>query len=767
MKSCTRIAQLLLTVVILDLMIVPQTFAQTSASEDSSAGTLLEEIIVTARRREQNIQDVSVSITAISGDMLENLGFQDLTQVIAQAPNVEFAEGYTPLIIVRGQSNLTGDIGSSETPVGVYVDDIYRAQLAGRWAQLFDLERVEFLRGPQGTLFGRNTTAGVVNYISRTPTEAFEGYINAQYGSYETRIIDGAISGPISDRVRGRLAFKYHEDNGWMTNTNPDPALFGDKFGVTDAIAARGIVEFDLSDDAMLSLNVAHTRQRNTTKLFTFRGLLDPVDGSPCPPATANAGLCASFLGFVNEFPEDPEFGRTNHTPDELPENLDITTAIARLNWKLNDDVNLVSITAFETVERFYRTDDDVGSDGLLGIFQFHSVSIADSEAFSQEIRIEGTRDTANWVAGVYFYDEEVSPFTVAYPDLGVPAGMIDALSTTGVTSWALFGQVDVEIVDSLNLIVGVRYTEDDRTANVDTGGSFTGGARVQGDFDLNANETIGRIGLDWRPRDGLLAYASIASGFKSGQFNVTGLDGDLSLVTPTDTENDTAYEVGWKWDFWDGRARWNTALWYTEVTDLQGSIFEFNPVTLAPQNRFTNFGNADIYGLETELVLQATDNLEVSLGLGLTESEINAPLSITSSTGGGNFDPVTFEPPQEPLNGHRMPNYSGVNVNGIVRYQIPMNSAGKIVLQADGRWKSNAFNSTVENPYAEIPENGVLNLRAFWTSQEGRFNASVFIENVTDEERVIDPYVIDGLDWVETVLDKPLTWGVKFGLSF
>ena len=270
MKTCTRIAQLLLTVVILDFVIVPQTFAQSEESDDSSVGTLLDEVVVTAQRREQNIADVSVSITAISGDMLEDLGFQNMTQVIAQAPNVEFGESYNPLVIIRGQSNLTGDSAGPETPVGIFVDDVYRAQLSGRWAQLFDLERVEVLRGPQGTLFGRNTTAGVIHYVSRTPTEEFEANLNLQYGSYETRIIDGAISGPISDRVRGRLAVKYHEDDGWQENTNPDPALFGDKFGVTDAIAVRGMMEFDLSDKAMLTLNLAHSATKYYEAVYLF-----------------------------------------------------------------------------------------------------------------------------------------------------------------------------------------------------------------------------------------------------------------------------------------------------------------------------------------------------------------------------------------------------------------------------------------------------------------------------------------------------------------
>ena len=761
MKTCTRITQLLLAIVILDFMIVPQTFAQSAESDASSTGVLLEEIIVTAQRRQQNIQDVSVSITAITGDTLESLGFQNLTHVVSQAPNVVYSEGYTPLIIVRGLSNLTGETG--ETPVGIYVDDIYRAHSAGRLQDLFDLERVEFLRGPQGTLFGRNTTAGVINYISRTPTENFEGYINAQYGSYETRIIDGAVSGPISERVRGRLAFKYHEDNGWITNTHPDPAVFGQKYGVVDAISARGILEFDLSDDVMLSLNVAHTRQRGVTKIYNYRGLLDPVDFSPCSPERVNTGLCASFGGLVNQNPEDPEFGRTERTPDQLPEDLDIMSVIARLNWRLNDNISLVSITAFETLERLLRTDDDVSAEGLFDL-QFTSLNLADSEAFTQEIRFEGTRDTTNWSAGVYFYDEQVNPYAIAYPELGTPLGTIDTLADRGLTSWALFGQVDVEIADNLNLIVGLRYTEDDRDVSVDTQGYLSGGVLNHGDFDLSASETTGRIGLDWRPREGVLAYASVSTGFKSGQFNVTSLEGDLSLIEPTETEKVAAYELGLKWDFADGRARWNSALWFTDVNELQGNIFTQTGSVF--QNQFHNFGDATLYGLETELKWQATDKLEISFGLGLIESEISAPLNITSATGGGNVNP-DGSAIQVPLDGHRLPNHSKVNVNALVRYNIPMNSVGDIVLQADGGWRSNAFNSLVENPYAEIREKGVLNLRAFWTSQEDRFSASVFVDNATDEKRDLTPWPFDGFDRVENVLDKPLTWGVKFGVKF
>lgn len=766
MKSKTIRRLSLAAAIVAELSGVSAAWAQT-ANPAAASGGLLEEVTVTAQRREQSMQDVSLAVTALTGDMLENLGFQNLTQVFTQIPNVNFGEGYQPLIIMRGQSNLTGDTGSAESPVGVYVDELYRAQLSGRWAQLFDLERVEVLRGPQGTLFGRNTTAGVVQYVSAKPTREFEAYVNLEYGSYDTRIIDGAISGPISDRVRGRVAFKYHKDDGWMTNTNPDPALNGDKFGVTDAIAVRGLLDIDVTDDLLLSLNLAHTRQRNTTKLFTFRGLVDPTTGAPCEPKPVLEGRCASFLGFVNQYPENPEKGLTELTPDQLPENLDITTAIAKFTWKVNDDMTLVSLSGYETLDRLYRTDDDVGSDGLFGLLQFHSLSQAESKAFTQELRVEGKTDSTNWVSGAYYYHDKVSPFLIAYPDLGEPPGTIDTISKTGVESWALFGQFDTAISDTVRFIVGARYTSDKRTADVDTGGSASGGARVQGEFDIDAKKVTGKIGLEWRPTDGVLAYASASTGFKSGQFNVTFLQGDLSRVTPTDVEKDTAYEIGLKWEFWGGRARWNSALWYTDVSDLQGSFFETNPQTFVPESRFSNFGDAEIYGLESELVIQPVDRLEVSLGVGLTESKIKAPLSIVDDYGGANFDPATGGALLRPLNGYGLPNHPKVSLNGLVRYRIPAAQWGDFTLQADGNWKGKSYNSPVEDPYSKNRASGALNTRLMWDSSDGRFHAEGYVLNLTNEKRDIDSYPQSGLDWAETVLDKPRTWGVRVGIRF
>ncbi|MDA0272121.1 MAG: TonB-dependent receptor plug domain-containing protein, partial [Proteobacteria bacterium] len=202
----------------------------------AGAQTVLEEITVTATKREENVQDVSISMTAMTGDMIEAFGFQDALEVFNQIPNVFADEGsFSGALTIRGNATLNPTL-AGEGNVALYFDDVYRPQAYYGGNNLLDLERVEVLRGPQGTLFGRNSTSGLVHFISRKPTEEFEGYATLEVGSYDTRIIEAAISGPINDTISGRLAVQYHEDDGFQENLGPA----GGDLAKTDRLTGRG-----------------------------------------------------------------------------------------------------------------------------------------------------------------------------------------------------------------------------------------------------------------------------------------------------------------------------------------------------------------------------------------------------------------------------------------------------------------------------------------------------------------------------------------------
>ena len=243
-----------------------------------NAQSVLEEVIVTAQKREESVQDVPISITALSGDMISDFGFKNTLEIFDQIPNVTADQGsYSGALTIRGNTTLNTYLGG-EGNVALYFDDVYRPQAYYGGNNMLDVERVEVLRGPQGTLFGRNATAGLVHFISRKPTEEFEAYATFEYGSYDTRIVEAAVSGPLTDWARGRLAFQYHEDDGFQDNLGPA----GGKLGKIDHLTGRGHLEFDLGERAGLMLSIEASDQDDIGKGFHFWGLLDPVTLAQC-----------------------------------------------------------------------------------------------------------------------------------------------------------------------------------------------------------------------------------------------------------------------------------------------------------------------------------------------------------------------------------------------------------------------------------------------------------------------------------------------------
>ena len=377
----------------------------------SSAQTILEEIIVTATKREESVQDVSVSMTALTGDMIQAFGFQDALEVFNQIPNVFADQGsYSGALTIRGNATLNTTL-AGEGNVALYFDDVYRPQAYYGGNNLLDLERVEVLRGPQGTLFGRNSTAGLVHFISRKPTDEFEAYATVEAGSYDTRIIEGAVSGPLSDSVSGRLAIQYHEDDGFQDNLGPA----GGKLGKTDRLAGRGHLKFELGERADLLLTVEASDRDDIGKGFHYWGLLDPTTLEQCDAQRVRAGACVgggAFFGLptFGDPDLDPERVYTELDPNngENSYTLETTTGIARLNFSLTENIELVSITAFDSMSRAFNPDEDASVVGVLGgLFSFNDFYTQDSDQFTQELRLEGTHGEIDWTGGFYYFDEE------------------------------------------------------------------------------------------------------------------------------------------------------------------------------------------------------------------------------------------------------------------------------------------------------------------------------------------------------------------------
>ena len=716
--------------------------ADVSAKEESSSG--IEEILVTATKRTQSLQDVSVSMTALSGDKIDAFGFEDTRDIFSQIPNVSSSEGsYSADVTIRGNSTLNPTL-AGEDNVALYFDEVYRPAAFFGGGVMMDLERAEVLRGPQGTLFGRNSTAGLVHFISRKPTEEQEGYLNFEYGSFGTNIVETAISGPISDQVRGRLALKYHQDDGFQDNQGPA----GGKLGVTDRIMGRAHLDIDINDEMNLLLSLEASDADDIGKAFNHWGLLDPATYEVCDAKRVLASQCAGGDGFSDPNPDvtkpytehDPSAGDGRYT-------FETETVTAKLTWQLNNDMELVSISALDSIDRYFNADEDGSADGMFGLYQYNDTYTVDAEQFSQEFHLSGGDEGRNWLVGLFYLDDDRSSTSgVAGYEWGVDENP-DTMANVDTKSYALFGEINRSLSDTLSMLAGFRYTDEEKKVQLTTQG-FPGADR------LTSENLSGKLGLEWRPRDEMMIYASLSTGFRSGNFNSDLLFGDLSAMTSVDPEEVTAFELGSKSTLMDGRLQLNAALFYQDVSDKQGITYDSNAA--APVSRLISLGDADIYGLELELLAVPTDNLELSLGIGWLDSEISADSGyvITSSDG-----------VERTLDGSELGS-PDLMVNGVVSYNIPLNDGAVVTLQTDFSYHSEGVGAG-GNEYNYSEAKTLVNARVFWVSASEKWEVQAYVKNVFETEYIDNTYGIADLDFVYGNMGMPRWAGIKVGMNF
>ena len=724
----------------------------------SAQSTIIEEIIVTAQKREQSLQDVPISVTAFSGDMVDDFGFEDTRDIFYQTPNVSISQySYYGGITIRGNPTLNNSL-AGEGNVALYFDEVYRPTAFYGGNEMLDVERVEVLRGPQGTLFGRNSTSGLVHFISRKPTEELEGYANLELGSYDTRILEAAISGPLSDRARGRLAVKYHENDGFQTNQGPA----GGKLAVTDRLAARGHLEFDLSEAANLLLSVEVSDLDDIGKAFNYWGLLDPATLAQCEPKRIWAGECVgggAFFGLPAFGDPDVNVKRpyTEHDPDngDGRYTLETLSATARLRWQVSDSMELVSITAYDSHDRFFNPDEDGSAVGVFGgLYQYNDSYTSETDQFTQEFRLSGGNGETDWLLGLfYFYEDRGSTSHVkAFEGLissQVPGTIVD-LETK---SWAVFGEFGRSLTETVRFIGGFRYTDEEKETDVLT-------ETIPGSQELSDDNFSGKAGLEWRPRDEWLVYGTVSSSFRSGNFATDLLFGDLNQLRAVKPEEAVSYELGSKSTLLDGRMSLNATLFYQDVTDKQGLVYDAG--VAAPVTLLITVGDADIYGAEFELFMAPADSLELSLGVGWLDSEVKAPPTFGFNAGFGTGDNAFVGDPYF-LDGSELG--SGWSLNGVVRYHISLGGGGNLTLQADYDWREESIGQN-RIDYAE--DRLLVNLRAFWSSPTERWEVQAYVENAFDKKYIdnLAPIVAGG-DHALGNMGMPQWYGIKIGMNF
>lgn len=565
------------------------------ALAEEQGARALEEIVVTARRRAENLQNVPVAVTAFSNDTLNRNGAADLGDVQNLVPNLVLHEGdaSNAVVYIRGVGQIDS-LAFADPGVGIYLDDIYLGRAQGAFLDVYDLERIEVLRGPQGTLYGRNTIGGAVKYVSRKPGNEFEGELGIKVGNYGRRDITGTIGGALIEDV---LALKASvvslQRDGYADNTTA-----GGDDGDKDTIAGRISALWHAGE--LLDIYFSIDSSRNDTDTSRTPARATPVFGVP-----ANR----------DPFKIQADFNNRNE--------LDTDGVSLVFDWTLSDNIQFKSITAARQMDYNTHLDLDATEFAFFGVFVDQ-----DQEQFSQEFQL--TYDSGkrwSFVTGLYYFDEtDVTESGIFGPAISFISNSENDQETT---SYALYGESVYQLSEKMNLIAGLRYTYEEKEfkRTQEFYGATqpfppqlgTGFLATDIDTDEDWSMLTPKIGLDYRVNEDVMIYVSASKGFKSGGFD--GRSNDDFGATPYDEETLWSYELGLKSQLLEQRLQLNATLFFNDYDDLQLSSFT------ADQNGtfqalFTNAGKAETYGMELEMSALLTEAFSMELNLGYLHAE-------------------------------------------------------------------------------------------------------------------------------------------------
>lgn len=732
-------------------------WAQAAGQEVADQDGGIADIVVTAQRREQNVQDVPIAITAVSGKQLSEQGIKDPRDLTLLVPSLSMQAGTaasTTSLFIRGVG--IGDFNSNTTgAVGVYVDDVFIGANAGKLFNVFDSEGIEVLKGPQGTLYGRNTTAGAIRFSSKKPSDTLSGDFSALYGRFNEVRLEGGVGGPIAgDVLKARISGLYHRSDGSTFNR-----LTGNRVNNIDLWAARGIVDFTPSSDALIRLTVHGGRNTGGARQFQHRG--QGVDFFGNPSALPD-GTPADGFGYADN-DGNPWAGDYDV---EGKERINVLGATLLGQFSFGG-VQLTSISAYEQVNRSTLEDTDNSPNQVITAYYEDR-----PRQFSQELRLQSAGESRfDWILGGYYFHDNLktdSSFDIlrGLRDPSAPLGGFDPASSIGLlrypytqktNSFAVFGQGDYKLTDNLTATLGLRYSRDriglrfaslfDALGTVVPRKAYSDVVVPLVDF----NQTKSFNDLSWRAAlnynvDDTLVYASFSKGYNSGGF-AGGASTDPAQLNPFRSENLYAYEVGVKTDLLDRRLRINASAFYYDYRDLQVFLFDLSgPV---PVQRKLNAGNARIFGFEAEITARPVRNLELFTAFTLMDSKYKN----FAALGGASFS------------GNRLVNAPNFASAAGIRLAVPLENGSEIRANVDGTYTSSIFLFPDNAPLNRVKGYGLLNARLAWSDRQDRYEIALWGKNLTKTSYItsIAPIITqDQLNY-----NEPRTYGVQLTVRF
>ena len=797
----------------LSTLAVAQNGPDTAAQDHRVAPGLLEEVMVTAQKRQEGLQDVPISVSALTGDELGQLRIRDTTEIAAQIPNMQISTPLgdsMPVISIRGISMDDYSLNQS-SPVAIYLDEVYKGSPALQSVMMYDLERVEVLRGPQGTLYGKNTTGGAVNLITRKPAFETSGYLTAGYGNYDSKELLGAFETPLVDDVLAmRVAGTWQDADGWKENKFPG----GDDTNAIDEWGARATLLYQPSDSLQMVLRLSGSDS-------------NPVNyGQNSIPGPAGAGAGAyelfnnaeyglpSFLGVTPPAgaPQTSYFHSAGLDWDQIEEDRTKSRHVKNkavaltIDWDINKDYSLTSISSWDDGS-FFSPEGDGTPQTILAIDYDSDVT-----QVSQDLRIASDlAGPLNFIAGVYYAEEEVkAPVNIPlFTDLDLnvdgvldvndcadPAlialGLGDFASQAGQTVEAVLnqlGSVDpsipgslaafagsgcqlrndykqtrtsmaayldgrYDLTDALALRAGLRYTDDEtRMENYSAG--------YYGSDNILFFETITQ---DQLPED------TISNGEWTGKLGLDyTLDNDIMLYGN--------YSRGYRNGAFNGQAFNDPAEMQPvdpETVDafeigfkselmerrvrLNGASFyydysnqqflDIDPATAA--QRLINIDSSTIYGFELELTAGISDRLRLSSGLGYLHTEVDKGIVKGEDVAGNSLV--------------QAPDW---NFNAALDYDLPVGSAGYVDFHFDTSWVDDQYFNIQNTPLIAQGSYWVHNARISLNSAADTYAVALWVKNITNEEYFAKPFDLSDFGYVLAHYGKPRTYGVELTINF
>ncbi|MDE0454776.1 MAG: TonB-dependent receptor [Gammaproteobacteria bacterium] len=754
---------------ILTAVSIPFLISDITVAQESTA--VLEEIVVTAQKREESLADVGIAVDVISGDRLREAGALSLIEVGRFSPGLNiqtpFGEFGYPLIAIRGV-NTDGFIETLPQSTGVYADGVYVSQPPMQAFRLLDLERMEVLKGPQGTIYGRNTIAGAINLISRRPTFEPEGYATVGFGRYSRASFEGAYGGPISDTAAGRIAVKYLRQTD-SPLTNLDPNL--DDGGELDQLMARGSLLFRPNDDVELLVRFYAGRDDSDVWPWAAIPAGQDIDGDGIPdqvcPEYARGDVAAAQVNCLarDPFVSGDTFNDTDGDPYTINQNAignhgyRSSGISAELNWNISQ-MTLTAVTGFDDFERHDILDEDAGPTVALD-----DVRKSDVSQFSQEVRLASNAgDGMQWLAGIYYSSDEMEG------DPSFDSGGRQDYSTLETDTLGLFGQIEYPLSDNLALTVGGRWTDVQRDFDYRTTGFFASAELQAGaSSSFSDSDYSARVALDWNYNENTLVYASISRGFNAGTFNSQFL-ATVDNLEPTKSESLTAYEVGLKSTFAGGRASVEAAVYYYDATDPQ--VVAVEPLSLISANFLINADDSKMQGGEVQLRALAADWLELSFGAAYIDSEYGNLVTSVAGTGTGSPYPdnaPVFGSTLADLTGNRIPNTPELSINSSATVEWPVTDGWRFIGQLDFLWEDDIPRDLRGSPALFTESHIDVDLRLALRSADDKWDAAFWVRNLTDEEYLTEAYEVLGFGFYIAAgnYSYPRTFGLELTRNF